>query len=57
MKRFSCGDIVVGCQATFEAEDETSILDQIAQHAQSDHGMERVPDELVEQVKDLIRDE
>ncbi len=57
MKKFSCGDVVPGCQARFEGDDENAILAQVAEHARSDHGMSEVPDEVVAQVKQKIRDE
>ncbi|MTD46549.1 DUF1059 domain-containing protein [Conexibacter sp. W3-3-2] len=51
MKQFSCGAVVPGCTATFEAEDEHGILTQVAAHAREDHGMDAVPDEVVAQVR------
>lgn len=57
MKRFSCGDVVPGCKARFEGEDEDAILSQVARHAAHDHGMDHVPPEVVQQVRDHIRDQ
>ncbi|UTI63443.1 DUF1059 domain-containing protein [Paraconexibacter antarcticus] len=54
MKQFSCGAVVPGCTATFSAETEDELLGQVAAHAKADHGMETVPDEVVEQVKQKI---
>lgn len=51
MKQFACGSVVPGCTATFEAEDEGAILQQVAAHAERDHGMVEVPAEVVEQVR------
>ena len=51
MKEFSCGAVVPGCVATFEAETEDELLAQVAQHAKEDHGMNEVPPEVVEQVR------
>jgi predicted small metal-binding protein len=56
MKQFSCGDVVPGCQATFEAEQEGEILAKVAAHAQKAHGMDDVPPEVVAQVKAKIRE-
>ncbi len=50
MKTFACGAVVAGCTATFEAETEEGILEQVARHAREDHGMTEVPDELARQV-------
>ncbi len=55
MKQFSCGAVVPGCTATFSAETEDELLGQVAEHAKADHGMETVPDEVVEQVKSNIQ--
>lgn len=54
MKQFSCGAVVPGCDAKFSAESEEDLLEQVAQHAQSDHGMDSVPPELVAQVREKI---
>ena len=54
MKRFACGDVVPGCDATFVADSEDDILVQVAQHAAAVHGMSEVPDSVVEQVRDRI---
>lgn len=56
MKQFSCGAVVPGCTATFSAETEDELLGQVAAHAKADHGMESVPDEVVEQVKANIQE-
>lgn len=57
MKKFSCGDVVPGCQARFEGDDEEAILKQVAIHARDDHGMAEVPSEIVDQVRAKIREE
>ncbi len=54
MKQFSCGAVVPGCDAKFSAESEQELLEQVAQHAQRDHGMDSVPPELVAQVREKI---
>ena len=55
MKQFSCGDVVPGCARTFSAPDDGGILAQVAGHAQHDHGLTEISDELVEQVRSFIR--
>jgi len=57
MKEFACGAVVPGCAMTFEAATEDEILVQVAAHAKADHGMETVPDEVVEQVRENIKDQ
>ncbi|MDT7552562.1 MAG: hypothetical protein QOI16_1098 [Pseudonocardiales bacterium] len=50
MKTFTCGAVVAGCTASFTAETEEGILEQVARHAREDHNMPEVPDEVVRQV-------
>ena len=50
MKTFACGAVVPGCTATFAAETEEGLLEQVAAHAEAEHGLAEVPDELVRQV-------
>ena len=54
MKQFSCGDVVPGCSAQFQASDEAELLQQIARHAREDHGLTDLPADLVEAVKKNI---
>jgi predicted small metal-binding protein len=54
MKSFSCGSVVPGCTATFDAETDDGILEQVARHAHADHGLAEVPAELVAQVRSNI---
>jgi len=56
MKEFFCGAVVPDCTARFEAESETAILAQVALHAHEDHGMEHVPDSVIEAVRAEIRE-
>ncbi len=56
MKQFSCGAVVPGCTATFTAQSDDEILGQVAEHAKADHGMQEVPDGVVDDVKANIRE-
>lgn len=56
MKQFSCGAVVPGCTATFTGDSEDDVLGQVAQHAKADHGMDEVPDEVVQQVRANIQE-
>lgn len=47
MKTFACGAVVPGCTATFAAETEDDLLDQVARHAREDHDLPEIPEELV----------
>lgn len=55
MKQFACGDVVAGCGARFEGESDDEVLARVGRHAQEDHGMDQVPDSLVQQVRAKIR--
>ena len=55
MKTFTCGAVVAGCTASFAAETEEGILEQVAQHARDEHGLTEIPEELVRQVLANIR--
>lgn len=50
MKTFACGAVVPGCTATFAADTEEGVLEQVAAHARDEHGLTEIPDELVRQV-------
>lgn len=54
MKEFSCGAVVPGCQATFTAETEDELFEQIATHAKEDHGIDEVSPELAAQVRENV---
>jgi predicted small metal-binding protein len=54
MKKFSCGDVVPGCTATWVLPDDDAILAAVGLHAAEDHGITAVTDELVEAVRACI---
>lgn len=56
MKEFSCGNVVPGCDFTTQGETEDEVLGKVAEHAREAHGMDEVPDEIVNQVKNNTRD-
>jgi len=56
MKQFYCGAVIPGCQAKFHAKSEGEILQQVAEHAKRDHGLNEVPPQVVAQVRSLIRE-
>lgn len=56
MKEFFCGAVVPDCEARFTGESEEAILAQVARHAHDDHGMEHVPDHVIEAVRAEIRE-
>lgn len=54
MKRFACGDVIPGCNATFTAADEDGIFAQAVPHAAAEHGIDEVSPELQQTVRSLI---
>jgi predicted small metal-binding protein len=50
MKTFACGAVVPGCTASFAADTEEDLLQQISRHARDDHDLPVLPEELVQQV-------
>jgi predicted small metal-binding protein len=56
MKEFYCGAVVPDCSARFTGETEDAILAQVARHAHDDHGMEHVPDDVIEAVRAQIHE-
>lgn len=54
MKRFSCGDVVPGCEASWVCPTDEDILARVAAHARADHGMTDIPDEVVSAVRSRI---
>jgi predicted small metal-binding protein len=55
MKQFACGDIVPGCTAQYRLASDEEILAAVGRHAREAHGLDEVPDELIEKVRALIR--
>ena len=54
MKQFKCGDVVLGCKWVTRSEDEQELFEEIEAHAREAHGMDEVPPEVVEQIRDVI---
>jgi predicted small metal-binding protein len=55
VKRFTCGDVVPGCDATFLGVDDGAILQQVGAHAHEAHGLAEVGPELIDAVVASIR--
>lgn len=52
-----CRDVGFDCEGIVQAETEEDLLQQVAEHAKSTHGLEEVTGEVVEKVKSVIREE
>ena len=54
MKQFNCGDVVPGCQWVGQNEVDEELWGEIADHAREVHGMDEVPPEVLDQIRDAI---
>jgi predicted small metal-binding protein len=54
MKQFKCGDVVLGCEWVTRSDDEQELFDRITVHARETHGMDEVPQEVVDQINAVI---
>lgn len=52
-----CRDVGFDCDGVVKAQTETELLQQVANHAKSAHGLEEVTAEVVKKVKSVIREE
>ncbi len=56
-KVLSCSDMGSQCKWVGRAETEEELFKMVAKHAAEAHGMKKIPKELYEKAKTLIRDE
>jgi predicted small metal-binding protein len=54
MKRFHCGDVVPGCEASWVCSTDEELLARVAEHAAAAHGIQEVSPELVAAVRQHI---
>ena len=57
MKVVRCRDVGFDCEGVVRAETEEEVLAQVAAHAKAVHNIETVPPEVVEKVRQVMRDE
>ena len=57
MKVLNCRDVGFDCDGVIRAETEEEVLQQAAQHAAADHGINDISPEMAEQIRAQIRDE
>ena len=55
-KVIECNDLFPGCAFKAEAESEADLLQKVAAHAASAHGVSEMTDDVVSKVKGCIRD-
>jgi len=54
MKQFNCGDVVPGCGWVTRREGEEELFVEISSHAHDVHGMDEVPPEVMDLIRDKI---
>ena len=55
-KTIECNDLFPGCEFKAEAESEAELLQKVAAHAASAHGVTEITDDMVGKVKGCIHD-
>ncbi len=56
-KVLRCRDVGMDCDFVARGQTEEEILKKAAEHADTDHGMKEIPEEILAQVHAAIRDE
>ena len=56
MKQFECGTLVPGCHWHTEAEDGAEVVRRAAAHLRSVHDETEVRPEMIERIKQRVRD-
>jgi predicted small metal-binding protein len=54
MKQFVCNDVVPGCTFVTQREGDEELWVEIESHARDTHGMDEVPPEVAETIRDVI---
>jgi predicted small metal-binding protein len=54
MKQFNCGDVVPGCPHVMRSDEEEELFAQISSHAHDAHGIDEVPPEVVDTIREKI---
>ena len=52
-----CRDVGFDCDGVVRAETEEEVLQQVADHAKTIHNLETVSDDVIEKVRQVMRDE
>lgn len=51
----ACGDVIPGCSAVLTGADESDLLQQVADHAEAEHGLTEISADVLEAVRAAIR--
>jgi predicted small metal-binding protein len=52
-----CREVGFDCEGVVRADTEQAVLEMVAEHARTAHGLQTVSPEVVEKVKSVMRDE
>lgn len=55
-KSIQCSDLFPGCAFEAEAGSETELLEKVAAHAASEHGVIEISEDVLAKVRGCIRD-
>lgn len=55
-KRIRCADVGPDCDFEAWAETEEELMEMVALHAKTAHGIEEIPPEMSERVRDAIQE-
>lgn len=51
----ACGDVITGCSAVLTGPSESKLLQQVADHAEAEHGITEITPEVLDAVRAAIR--
>lgn len=57
MKAFACREVGMNCEWKTAGRDDEEIIERIRQHARVEHGLEQVPEDLIEKVRASLAEE
>jgi predicted small metal-binding protein len=55
-KVLRCGDLMPGCKAVVEGNNEAEVMAKAVEHAKKDHGMTAIPPDVAAKAKAAIKD-
>lgn len=55
-KVLHCGDLMPGCKAVVEGNNEAEVMAKAVEHAKKDHGMTTIPADVAAKAKAAIKD-
>lgn len=56
MKEFNCKDVIPECDTQITGKDEDEVLQKAAKHGREKHGIEKLTDEMINKVRELIHE-